>query len=102
MRSLATPILVVVKRLLALAATASAVIALGACGSSHTRLNKAGDEPGVIHGVVTVAGGPAGASPKPPPGTVIVSRSGDDVGQETIAAGGSYRFSLPPGHITWC
>jgi hypothetical protein len=76
---------------------APVAFALTACGSSHERLNKAGDAPGVIHGVVKVAGGPAGASPKPPSGTVIVSRSGDDLGQQSVTAAGTYRFSLPPG-----
>lgn len=79
-------------------ALAAAGLALALTGCSGT----AGPDPdatatGTVHGAIVQVGGPAGAGPGHPAGTVVVTRAGRRVAELRVAEGGEFRFTLSPG-----
>lgn len=77
----------------AVPAVVVAALAVTGCGTS------AGPT-GSVHGAIMLTGGPSQASPAAAPGTVVVSRDGDEVARQTVAGGQEFRFALPAGRYT--
>ncbi|GIH15839.1 hypothetical protein [Rugosimonospora africana] len=55
---------------------------------------------GSVHGMIVLTGGMSQASPAGAPGTVVVSRGGDEVARQTVADGQEFRFTLSAGTYT--
>ncbi len=67
---------------------------LAGCGASAAGDNQ---PTGTVHGMITLTGGPRGASPVGAAGTVIAKRSGKQVARQDVADGQQFSFQLPAG-----
>lgn len=74
-------------------ALTSVLVLAGCAGPSGTTAPPTG----AVHGTIVQVGGPAGAAPGHPAGTVTVTRDGQRVARVRVAEGGGYRFTLPAG-----
>jgi hypothetical protein len=72
---------------------AGAALAVGACAKSAP----ADGPTGSVHGTIVLSGGMSQASLAGAPGTVVVSRDGDEVTRQTLAEGQEFRFTLSAG-----
>lgn len=75
---------------------AAAALAAGGCAKSAS----AGGPSGSVHGTIVQSGGPRQAPPDAVAGTVVVSRDGDEVARQSVAAGQKFRFTLSAGTYT--
>jgi hypothetical protein len=72
---------------------AAAALAASGCAKSAS----SGGPSGSVHGMIVLSGGMSQASPAGAPGTVVVSRDGDEVVRQTVADGQEFRFTLSAG-----
>ncbi|WP_030435774.1 hypothetical protein [Actinoplanes subtropicus] len=71
----------------------TAVLVLSGCAGHGS----ASAPNGAVHGAIVQVGGPAGAEPGHPAGTVVVTRGGFPVARQQVAEGGEFRFTLSAG-----
>jgi hypothetical protein len=82
-----------------LAGLALALALAGCSGTAHdaTATGATATGTGSVHGSIVQVGGPPGAEPGHPAGTVTVTHAGRRVAEQTVAEGGEFRFALSPG-----
>src|SRR5689334_20940882 len=78
-------------------ALAAALALCGCSGPADPAHGPTTPPAGTVHGTIVQVGGPPGAEPGHPAGTVTVSRAGRRVAGQRVAEGGEFRFTLSPG-----
>jgi Mn2+/Fe2+ NRAMP family transporter len=72
----------------------AAVLAVAGCAGGDSVQSA---PTGLIHGLIMYTGGPPEAVPESAGGTVVLSRSGQEIRRQDIAAGQQYSFAVPAG-----
>jgi hypothetical protein len=73
------------------------VTAVAFAASGCAKSVPSGGPSGTVHGLIVLSGGMSQASPAGAPGTVVVSRDGDEVARRAVGDGQEFRFTLSAG-----